>query len=402
MGPSIFLNTNYDFIGKRHIFLALSGVLALVSIGSIATKGFNFGVEFTGGAQIEADFADDAKTTTPVSIESVRAAVEASGVEGAQVVTVGGADEKAFFIKVQTRDEAVAGDDLGDRMRKALVSSFGEDKVTDYGFDRETRDTAKVRIEDPSVTPEKIEQALTATADLKGLQVEEVRYDASTSEHTIVLANPARKVLTALDDKFGKGTYEASIDAIGSAVSRDLQRKGFLALIAASLLVAVYVWLRFDIDFAPGVVVSLVHDALITMGVWSLMGFEFNLTFVAAVLALIGYSVNDTVVIYDRIRENMEKHQSKDIPWIINKSVNETLSRTLLTSFATMLSVLAIAVFGSESIRWFGWAMLIGMVSGVYSTVYVASPITVYVYEFRERQRRMQATTAGPAARQQG
>ncbi len=303
---------------------------------------------------------------------------------------------------MQTRDESAAGDDLGDRIRKTLVTSFGEDKVTDYGFDRETRDTAKVRIEDPSITPEKIEQALAASADLKGLQVEEVRYDSSTGEHTIVLANPARKVLTALDDKFGKGTYEASIDAIGSAVSRDLQRKGFLALIAASLLVAVYVWLRFDIDFAPGVVVSLVHDALITMGIWSLMGFEFNLTFVAAVLALIGYSVNDTVVIYDRIRENMEKHQTKDIPWIVNKSVNETLSRTLLTSFATMLSVLAIAVFGSESIRWFGWAMLVGMVSGVYSTVYVASPITVYVYEFRERQRRQQAATTAAAARQQG
>lgn len=401
MGPSIFLNTNYDFIGKRHIFLALSSVLMVVSIGSIMTKGFNFGVEFTGGAQIEADFADDAKTATPVSIESVRDAVEAAGVEGAQVVTVGGADEKAFFIKVQTREDATAGDDLGDRMRTTLVATFGEDKVTDYGFDRETRDTAKVRIEDPGVTQEKIKQALELAPELKGIQIDEVRFDASTSEHTIVLANPARKVLDALDAKFGKGTYEASIDAIGSAVSRDLQRKGFLALIAASLLVAVYVWLRFDIDFAPGVVLSLFHDAIFTMGVWSVMGFEFNLTFVAAVLALIGYSVNDTVVIYDRIRENMEKHQSKDIPWIINKSVNETLSRTLLTSFATMLSVTAIAVFGSESIRWFGWAMLIGMLSGVYSTVYVASPITVYVYEFRERQRRLQGAT-GPAARQQG
>ena len=169
------------------------------------------------------------------------------------------------------------------------------------------------------------------------------------------------------------------------------------------MLIAVYIWLRFDIDFAPGVVVALIHDAGITLGVWSILGmvlrdwfptwewtslFEFNLTFIAAILAIIGYSVTDTVVVYDRIRENLATHPGVDMYTNINKAVNETLSRTILTSFCAMLSVVAIAVFGSASIKGFGVAMAVGIVIGTYSSIYIAAPITVFVHEWRERQQR--------------
>ena len=180
------------------------------------------------------------------------------------------------------------------------------------------------------------------------------------------------------------------------------------------MLIALYIWLRFDVDFAPGVIVALIHDAGITLGVWAIFGkvlhdafpswqwtnlFEFNLTFIAAILAIIGYSVTDTVVVYDRIRENLEKHQSLDLYENINKAVNETLSRTMLTSLSAMLSVVAIAIFGSESIRGFGVAMAVGIIVGTYSSIYIAAPVTVFVHEARERQKNLGQGGSGPARR---
>jgi preprotein translocase subunit SecF len=247
-----------------------------------------------------------------------------------------------------------------------------------------------------------VKAALAAAPELQGVRIEDVTQDRETGGGMVIrLENAANDALLALEQKFGKG-FASSVDSIGAAVSKDLQRNAFLAIAGACVLIAIYLWLRFDWDFAPGVILALVHDAIVVVGVWSiagktlgLEGFEFNLTIVAAVLAIIGYSVNDTVVIYDRIRENKDKFQGKDILWVVNKSVNETLSRTVLTSGATMLSVLSIALLGSESIRWFGWAMVVGLISGTWSTIAVAVPVTMLVYHLREKSLR-EATERQP------
>jgi preprotein translocase subunit SecF len=393
VGPEIFVHTNYNFVGKRHFFVAASLVILALSATSIFTKGFNYGVEFTGGAQLEVNF-NEAGTLpkTPPSLDNVRQALEAVGIHGANVVTVGAPAEHDFLIRVQS-NTAEGGENVGDEIRSAIVKKFGEDKVTKFNFDKETRDSAHAYIDDPNVTADDIKAALASEA-IKGVRVDEVRKDKATGEFTIVLANSARDVLAALDTTFGRASFDESVDAIGAAVSKDLRRNAFLSIAGACILIAIYVWLRFDIDFAPGVVVALIHDAGITCGIWSLLGLEFNLTFVAAVLAIIGYSVTDTVVVYDRIRENMEKHQSNDMFWIINKAVNDTLSRTILTSFATFLSTIAIALLGSESISGFGWAMSIGIIVGTYSSIYIAAPVTVFVHELRERQRLSEAKQA--------
>lgn len=391
MGPQLFVNASFDFVGKRNLYLAISAAGMAVCLGSIFTRGLNLGVEFTGGAQIEVNFDETKTPKTPVDIASVRAALDEAGIHGAQVVTVGSEEEHAFLVRVQALGAAAA--DLGPKIEGVLKRAFGDEKVAYFDFDEESLDRATLRLEDASVTAEEVKQALASATELGGLGVEDVAFEKTSGTFVVHLENAANDALTALTAKFGD-TYEASIDSIGAAVSKGLQRNAFLAIAGACLFIAVYVWLRFDWDFAPGVILALVHDAVFVVGTWSvcamvlgLQGFEFNLTIVAAVLAVIGYSVNDTVVIYDRIRENKEKYQGLTIFQVVNKSINETLSRTILTSGATLLSVLAIGILGSESIRWFGWAMVVGIVSGTWSSIAVAMPITVIVYELRERQR---------------
>lgn len=395
MGPTLFADSNFDFVGKRFFFLALSGILMTATVVSLLTRGLNLGVEFTGGASLEVNFDESKTTKEPVTIGSVRAALNDAGLSNATVTTLGAEEEHDYLIRVQSLGEAT--ENLGANLRDLFVSKYGEDKVTYFTFDEETRDSASVRIEDDAVTAADVKALLAGAQTLGGLRVDDVRGDPGSGVFSIRFENAAQDVLQAFNDRFGADTYEASVDAIGAAVSQDLRQKGLLALIAACVLIACYIWLRFEIEFAPGAIVALIHDAAFVVGVWSITQWEFNLTILAALLAIIGYSVNDTVVIYDRVRENLGNHEGKPLLWVINKSVNETLSRTILTSLLTMFSVIAIAVFGSESIRWFGVAMVVGLISGTYSTLYIATPITIWVYELRDRQRSAAASQEATA-----
>ena len=394
MGFELLVNANYDFVGYRKVMLGITGVIIAGFIASMATKGLNWGVEFTGGSQIEVNFDEAKQTKVAPTIDTVRAAVTAAGIEGAQVVTVGPDEERAFLI----RAESAAREGVDKDIETAVRAKFG-DKVTYYNFDPESQDRAVIKLEDESVTPDAVRAAITADPALAGLGIEDVTKDKADGSIVVKLQNPATDILTSIDAQFGAGTYDSSIDAIGAAVSKDLTRKALLAILLACVLIGIYVWLRFDVDFAPGVIIALIHDSIVVLGVWSVFGFEFNLTIVAAVLAIIGYSVNDTVVIYDRIRENLEKNQSRSVLWNANRAVNETLSRTFLTSGATLLSVFAIALLGSEAIRWFGWAMVVGIVSGTWSTIAVAMPVTMFVYELRERQRLDKGAPTGGSKR---
>ncbi len=172
------------------------------------------------------------------------------------------------------------------------------------------------------------------------------------------------------------------VEFVGPRVGAELRRDGLTALGLACVLILLYIGFRFTPRFAPGAVLALLHDVLITSGVWVLLGEEFNLQVLAALLAIIGYSLNDTIIVYDRIRENMELRTTTDLPEVLNRSVNQTLSRTLLTSGTTLLAVLSLLFLGGEVIRPFAFAMAIGIVVGTYSSVYIAAP-TLLVLERR-------------------
>lgn len=164
-------------------------------------------------------------------------------------------------------------------------------------------------------------------------------------------------------------------DVVGSKVSGELRQKGLLAILIALGMVLFYIWFRFEWQFAVGAVMALFHDVLLTIGVFSLTQLEFNLSIIAAILTIVGYSLNDTVIVYDRIRENLRKYKKMALPALLNLSINDTLSRTILTSMTTLLALFALYVLGGSGLRGFSFAMIWGVFVGTYSSIFVASPL---------------------------
>jgi preprotein translocase SecF subunit len=183
-----------------------------------------------------------------------------------------------------------------------------------------------------------------------------------------------RKVTEAL----GAGFELRRVEVVGPAVSAELRRTGTIAVLAGIFAIIVYVWFRFEWQFAMGTVVALTHDVLVTVGIFSLFGLEFDLSIVAALLTILGYSVNDTVVVSDRIRENLRKYKRMPINELLNQSINETLSRTVLTGTTTIAVLVALYVFGGSVIHNFTLAMLLGVLIGTYSSIFIAAPILEY------------------------
>jgi preprotein translocase subunit SecF len=202
-----------------------------------------------------------------------------------------------------------------------------------------------------------------------------LRFQAKDSD---AQAKEVEVVKNLLKEKIDNKIEFRKIDYVGPKVGKELIEKGVKALILALLVMLVYIWFRFSWQFGLGAVIALFHDAIATIGFYIVSGYEFDLTSIAAVLTIIGYSINDTVVIYDRIRENMRKYKIKHLAEIINLSVNETLSRTVMTVSTCLLVCLAFVLFGGEVIEGFSMAMLFGIAFGTYSSVYIAAPVLMY------------------------
>jgi preprotein translocase subunit SecF len=181
---------------------------------------------------------------------------------------------------------------------------------------------------------------------------------------------------------------------VGPQVGKDLREKGMMAILYAMIGILVYVTWRFEFRFAVGAILALVHDVVITLGAFSLFNQEIDLPVIAAFLAIIGYSLNDTIIVYDRIRENMGKHSKDGLVRIVNRSINETLSRTILTSGTTLLVVAALFVFGGGVIHTFAFALLVGILIGTYSSIFVASPLLIF---WDERRGTREAVKGGAA-----
>ena len=207
--------------------------------------------------------------------------------------------------------------------------------------------------------------------------------DAETAEFLIRTAASSEgnedvglSVKGALETAFGADTVEIRrVEMVGGEVSKDLKQKGFLSLFYAGLGILIYIWWRFELRFSFGAILALVHDVIITVGIFSLTGREITLPVIAALLTIIGYSLNDTIVVFDRIRENMKKPGARDLSSLLDTSISQTLSRTLLTSLTTFLVVLCLFVLGGSVINDFAFAMLVGVIVGTYSSIFVASPM---------------------------
>ena len=299
MGKFLNKTPNIDFMKLKKFGYVFSLIIVLLSVAVIYVKGFNLGLDFTGGTAIQVRFEK------PINIENLRNAL-------AEV-----------------------------NLQDSVIQEIGKDKK-DY----------EIRV------------------SLKKGSSKEIY----------------KKVKSVLDKHF-YGKYEIlKLDYIGGVIGKELREASIYSILAVMIAILVYVAYRFEPVFAVGAIVPLFHDAIITMGVFSAFSIEVDLSVVAAILTVLGYSLNDTIIIFDRIRENIKIRGKKNLLSLINQSINENLSRTVITSGTTLFSVLALYLFGGESLKNFSLALLIGIIVGTYSSIYVASPIVADLEKFLRKR----------------
>jgi len=292
-------------VSKLNAILSL--VLTVLSFTVIYTKGFDYGVDFAGGIEVQVQFA------SPVSASQVRDFTTSIGYPDASVQAFGEDNEYLIRVGMEKGKDA-------EEANRLLNETVGKMRA---GFKENFKDLQ------PNIR---------------------------------------------------------RVDTVGPQVGKELRNNGLLAGFYALLMILIYIGLRFDYEFAPGAVFCLFHDCVIVLGIYALCGLEVNTQTLAAILTLIGYSINDTIIIYDRVRENMPIYRSQNLWWVANRSINDTLSRTILTSGTTFITVFVMYFLAGGVIADFALTMMIGIVLGTYSSIYVAVPLVVLFENFHKKK----------------
>ena len=254
-------------------------------------------------------------------------------------------------------------------------------KGLNYGVDFKGGTLLEIRIDNPNIEIQDIRNSL-KIKDLGDVNVKQygkkgdflIKFEKSSSENDQFIGELKGEISKSLNTEVNF----RRVENVGPKVSSELLKNGLTAIALSLAAMLFYIWIRFEWQFSLGSIIALIHDVIITLGIFSILSFEVNLSIVAAVLTIVGYSMNDTVVIFDRIRENLLKFSKIEINEIANISINETLSRTLITSLTTLLALLSIFILGGEILKGFSFAMILGVIIGTYSSVFVASPVLNY------------------------
>ena len=343
----IIKNPNYEFIALRKKALKISLALILIGILSLIFHGGpRWGIDFTGGAAATFSFDQEIK------VESVRDALKNAGMESYEVTHFG--DKRHVLVRLKL---ASTRQDYMGPIQSQFESMFPENKYTIEQND----------LVGPKIGTELREKALLALlfAMIGIIIYISIRFEAESFLGVLVTLVFGLLVLT--------------VSTTRAVLSSDLLT---VMLILLSLAVVGYICLKFDFKYAVGAIAALLHDVVITVGIFSILDKEINLSIVAALLTIVGYSLNDTIVLFDRIREEYPKERKRlPLDRIINKSINLVLSRTIMTTFTTMVVILILLIFGGEVIRPFALAIFIGIIVGTYSSIYVASPVLIYWHE---------------------
>ena len=374
--------TTHDFVKYRRVAVVVSLIVnTLVLLGVLVWPRLNYGVDFAGGTEMQVHFKK------PVDPGEIRDLISHLGFGEPTVQAYGSESDNQFLIRVEriallTPEKAKQ---IEDSVKQALPA------LQTFRFDPEVGDKLDFFFKQPVD-----ENVLKSAVEKLGTPVKEVRKlvarEGQEQEYTVITQGTADKIGSALREKYGQDQVDVvRTDYVGPQVGKQLRVDGILAVVYAIGMILVYVGFRFDFRFSPGVVIALVHDAIITLGFFVVSRHEFNLTSVTVILTVVGYSVNDTIVIYDRIRENAKRYKGKPLRDLINQSINEMLGRTILTSGATALSLVGLLVYGVGTIWDFAAAMLVGIVSGTYSTWYIASPMTIWLEEHAEQRKAIAA-----------
>ncbi len=386
----LFKNTQIDFLGKQKIYIGISLVLLAVGIGSWAAKGgLKYGIDFTGGANISVRFA----SSPP--IDRIRAAISSKipGEISVQEVT----GENEVIIGLPLKEDAALQKER-QTVVETLTETFGE-KTDRLDLNNASAAQLAERLRDP------LQRASIPMNDEQLGQLARRIFEFRNSP-------PRSGVLSSFDqlrevegvtpqilEVIRQQCYLAPFtirgaEVIGPKIGAEMRNKAVLAVLYALGGMLVYLALRFEFVYGLAAVIAVFHDVIITLGFFSLTDKEISLNVIAALLTLVGYSMNDTIVVFDRIRETLKLSRRELTPAIVNDSINQTLSRTVLTSGLTFISALALWLFGGPVLNGFAFALVVGVIVGTYSSIFIASPILVFWHERFQKGRR----AAAPAA----
>ena len=378
-----FRNTNIDFLGKKWYFLAFSLIFSVAGILSMLFwHHIPLGVDFRGGTLVYVKFVD-----TP-NDKAIRAALDKAGLRNARIQHAGGVTQNEVVIALDEKDTSEA--DLS-RGKNQIIAAL-ETKPQPGKQNINNSDLIGVAaVRDALATRDPLHKA---PADYEPIARQILAYrDNQENGGAIRDLNELKSivggpVVDALSQDFYAGGFGVRhSDSVGPQVGQQLKNTAWIAVGCSLAGMLVYLWFRFELIYGVAAVVAVFHDTLITVGAFSLTNQEITLTVIAAILTLVGYSMNDTIVVFDRIRENIKLMRRESLSEIVNRSINQTLSRTILTSGLTFLTVLSLFLFGGEVLHGFSFALVIGILIGTYSSIAVAAPMLVAYQEWRTRRK---------------
>jgi preprotein translocase subunit SecF len=398
----LFRGIDIDWLGKKWYFLAFSLVFSVAGVLSILFwHGIPRGIDFRGGTLVYVQFEQ------PPDIVKIRQAIDKAGIHDSNITTYGTPAQKQVAISLAQKETQETALDYG---RQTIVRALNAN-YTDTGAAGQTKlDLDNVG---QAALAQFLEQsdpdhlASTGTASQKYAQQaaailnhrdHELSGIFSSLDQLNGVASPA-VVEQLKQGAYLSGFHIFNADIIGPQVGAALRKQALLATLYSLCGMLIYLWFRFELIYGVAAVVAVFHDTLITVGAFSLTNQEITLTVIAAILTLIGYSMNDTIVVFDRIRENLRLSRRENLTTVVNRSINQTLSRTVLTSGLTFLTVLSLYVFGGEVLHGFSFALVVGILIGTYSSIAVAAPMLVAYQEWRAKRGKQAVLPAGKRSR---
>jgi preprotein translocase subunit SecF len=397
----LFKKTNFDFLGHKWPFIIASLILSVGGLISLAVKGGpRYGIEFKGGMIMTVRFAQ------APDIEKIRGALTRALPLPPSVQSFDNSNEVEIEVGIDeaaAKKDPIAGLDRSKQIvLTTLASTFGQPGNGKLDLNNASAGQLSARISDPLQR---------AGVQLSQQQVDQLATDviAWRDQHSGLItkiddlrAVPGltAQVLNVLNQESYLAPYTAArnVEIVGPKVGADLRQQAINATLLALAGMLVYIWFRFEWIYGVGAVIAVFHDTIITIGLFSILNKEISLTVIAALLTLVGYSMNDTIVIFDRIRENLQINRRERLEDVINRSVNQTLSRTIMTSGLTFLAVLALFLFGGPVLHGFSLALVIGIIIGTYSSVFVASPIVLFWHDWADKRKKTAPEAAAPGS----
>jgi preprotein translocase subunit SecF len=385
----LFRGVNVDWLGKKWYFLAFSLIFSVAGVLSILFwHGIKLGIDFRGGTLVYVQF-DQAP-----NLDRIRQAIDRAGIHDSRIQTYGTASQKQVAISLAQKETQESALDIGrETIVQALNANYSGTGAANQGkldLDNASQGALAQFLQqtDPEHlvgAPGAAEKYARQAAAILNHRDHDLGGMFSSIDQLNGVADPA--VVSQLKQgAYLSGFHVFAADIIGPQVGALLRRQALLATLYSLLGMLVYLWFRFELIYGVAAVVAVFHDTLITVGAFSLSDQEITLTVIAAILTLIGYSMNDTIVVFDRIRENLRLSRRETLTTVVNRSINQTLSRTVLTSGLTFLTVLSLYLFGGEVLHGFSFALVIGILIGTYSSIAVAAPMLVAYQEWRGKR----------------